>query len=855
MLNLMKKILSIFSLSLLLLIGILENSIVIASEFIQARFAGVTLNLPYPNNLCLVNSGAGGGEGPSFNLQKDYQRSVGNKLLAFWVDCNSHKKFQDNVNAFDLDEWFILVGSLSGDPLKEKIFPKISQKSFLKMMLKQFGKLDLDEITENANKNLHSVVPKYLGESSSVTVRDPIDLGVIAVTDSIHKGIILNVQSKVEGMDPNVTVAGVFSSALVNGVFIHYYFYLPYKNKDTIKKLLTKAKYYSAKLTYANVQGTPTVIANKYLPLTVCEDSPLMGSISKISSWNNCRGAITLNNGNKYDGEWKNGMPDGNVTSTFASGRKYVGEYKEGKQNGQGTTTYSSPHKNAGSKYVGRYKDGKRHGNFTVTYANGNKYVGEFKDDKKNGKGTAKYIDGQINEGFWKDGNFLYAQKGTPPVIAKKHSPLMKCVGSPLTGSISKTSLWNNCRGAMTLNNGNKYDGEWKNGMPDGNVTSTFASGSKYVGEYKEGKKNGQGTYTFSNGDKYTGGFKDGKYHGLGTETFDKGLKYVGEYRDDKRNGNFIVKYANGNKYVGEYKDGKKNGQGTVTFADGLIKQGTWKDGKFLNFQKGTPTVIARKSLPSSPSAAEVENKRLQKRIAELEKEQQSKPNSNFTGSGFFVSKLGYLITNEHVVRDCNRISVGDSKEKQVSVDLVETDKRNDLALLQILSTQMATIKTKSLIRKLGMSIVPLSSQGLLRSDDVELGEKILVAGFPYGDIFSDTIKVTGGMVSANKGMGDDSGQFQIDAAVQPGNSGGPIYDENGNIVGVVVAQLNKRKLEKAIGSIPENVNFGIKGSTVRQFLTSSGLPTKWSNRTDKMSTKKIAKIGKNQTVMVMCHR
>jgi S1-C subfamily serine protease len=110
-------------------------------------------------------------------------------------------------------------------------------------------------------------------------------------------------------------------------------------------------------------------------------------------------------------------------------------------------------------------------------------------------------------------------------------------------------------------------------------------------------------------------------------------------------------------------------------------------------------------------------------------------------------------------------------------------------------------------------------------------------------------------MVSAVKGMGDDSAQFQIDAAVQPGNSGGPIYDENGNIVGVVVAQLNKLKVAKVIGSLPENVNFGIKASTVRQFLTSAGLPTKWSNRTEQKTTRELAKIAKNQTVMVQCHQ
>ena len=98
------------------------------------------------------------------------------------------------------------------------------------------------------------------------------------------------------------------------------------------------------------------------------------------------------------------------------------------------------------------------------------------------------------------------------------------------------------------------------------------------------------------------------------------------------------------------------------------------------------------------------------------------------------------------------------------------------------------------------------------------------------------------------------SQQSQMDAAVQSGNSGGPIYDENGNIVGVVVAQLNKLKVAKAIASLPENVNSGIKASTVRQFLTSAGLPTKWSNRTKRKSTKELAQIAKNQTVMVVCN-
>jgi len=225
------------------------------------------------------------------------------------------------------------------------------------------------------------------------------------------------------------------------------------------------------------------------------------------------------------------------------------------------------------------------------------------------------------------------------------------------------------------------------------------------------------------------------------------------------------------------------------------------------------------------------------------------------TGSGFFVSKSGHVVTNAHVVNGCNRITVGDNAKTQSRAALVSTDRRNDLALLKLGSLELASAETKSLIKKLGIRVVPLVAHGLLRSEDVKLGESVLVAGFPYGELYSNTIKVTGGMVSAVRGIADNSGQFQMDAAAQAGNSGGPIYDKNGNIVGVVVAQLNKFKVAKATGSLPENVNFGIKASTVRQFLTASGLPSKWSTRSKSMSNQELAKIAQKQALMVVCHR
>ena len=328
----------------------------------------------------------------------------------------------------------------------------------------------------------------------------------------------------------------------------------------------------------------------------------------------------------------------------------------------------------------------------------------------------------------------------------------------------------------------------------------TLSDGSKYIGEFIHGKPDGRGTITHPNGTKYIGEFKGGMLHGQGTFNF-----------------------ADGRKYIGEFRDGKFHGQGVLTAADGSVQNGIWVNGELQS-----ATVIAEKSPP---------------------------PATGSTGSGFFVSRMGHIITNQHVVADCREVTVGESVEAQTLADVLELDRRNDLALLRISSTKMASADAQFLISKLAINVVPSAANGLMRSEDTELGEDVLVAEFPYGDIFGNAIKVTKGIVSSIRGMGDDTSQFQIDAAVQPGSSGGPIYDEYGNIVGVVVAQLNKIKFAETTGSLPENVNFGIKASTVKQFLNTSGLPTKWSERTQPLSTKELAKIAKSQTVMVVCHR
>jgi len=232
-------------------IGIaLRTQLLLASEVVQSRFGNVTLNIPYPKNLCLIKNN--GIDGHTFKIQKEAQMKQRNKLLAYWVDCDGHKKLLYSSTPVPFNEWVIVVGGLSGNPPKEKRYLQLSQNLFLKSMLKQFGDLSFNEIIKKVNKDLDRVTGKYFGEGSSIKVNDPVDLGIIGVTDSIHYGMIFSVKANVVGIDPDRIIAGVFSSALIKGVFIHYYYYMPYENKDTIKTLLSKAKYYSAKLIHAN---------------------------------------------------------------------------------------------------------------------------------------------------------------------------------------------------------------------------------------------------------------------------------------------------------------------------------------------------------------------------------------------------------------------------------------------------------------------------------------------------------------------------------------------------------------------------------------------------------------------------
>ena len=111
---------------------------------------------------------------------------------------------------------------------------------------------------------------------------------------------------------------------------------------------------------------------------------------------------------------------------------------------------------------------------------------------------------------------------------------------------------------------------------------------------------------------------------------------------------------------------------------------------------------------------------------------------------------------------------------------------------------------------------IPVSS-----SRRVKLGQTVSTVGFPNPNLQGKSPKLTKGEISSLSGASDDPKYFQISVPVQPGNSGGPLVDEYGNVVGIVTAKLRTKAALNTAGALPENVNYAVKGTFVMGFLES----------------------------------
>ena len=357
-------------------------------------------------------------------------------------------------------------------------------------------------------------------------------------------------------------------------------------------------------------------------------------------------------------------------------------------------------------------------------------------------------------------------------------------------------NYWHNCQGSCQFADGDTIRGEL------------------LVGEFKNHKLNGQGTFLTSNGDKYVATWKDWRRMGLATVSYANGDTFSGIYIDDKRYGQGTYIWKDGSKYVGQWADGVPIEDDRHTSANGTVLRnvkytdvatylgnGSMVTADVLTYE--APTVSDKKQ-KNNPEAAE-----------------------GSSGTAFRIA-AGQFVTNHHVVENCKTMVVGGKQGGSV----LEIDPKNDLALISVPndSGETASIRTTRTV----------------------LNEAVTAAGFPLQGAFSG-IAITNGTVSRLSGLQGDTGQIQISAPVQPGNSGGPLIDSAGNVIGVVSGKLNALKVADAIGDIPQNINFAIGGNILRAFLDAKGISYKEASRGEDLRGEKIAALASSFTVLVEC--
>jgi S1-C subfamily serine protease len=164
-------------------------------------------------------------------------------------------------------------------------------------------------------------------------------------------------------------------------------------------------------------------------------------------------------------------------------------------------------------------------------------------------------------------------------------------------------------------------------------------------------------------------------------------------------------------------------------------------------------------------------------------------------GTGFFVAPGGYLVSAFHVVEGARKVSVVLRSGEVARAEVKGVDSANDIALLKV---------------KRGINPLPIVS-----SQELTVGEQVFTVGYPLVDIEGQEQKATFGRVNALSGIQDDVRFVQIDVPIQPGNSGGPLIDSRGRVVGVVDRTLDPAALLKETGTVPQNTNYAVKSDYV----------------------------------------
>jgi antitoxin component YwqK of YwqJK toxin-antitoxin module len=334
-----------------------------------------------------------------------------------------------------------------------------------------------------------------------------------------------------------------------------------------------------------------------------------------------------------------------------------------------------------------------------------------------------------------------------------------------------------------------KLSGYYKDGWEDGVWTTQYESGEKKSKtHYKDRKKVGVDIDWYLNGQKIREvNYKNGQLHGLWTEWDENGRKTdVGMLRNGKSHGRSTKWYPNGKKKVEKhFKNDKENGLWTEWDEDGkktfqkYFVDGNEQSGR-IKTAEPPPTIIPQPSPPQPPKSSDA--------IA--------------TGTGFLFGSKDYIVTNYHVVKGTSEVTVKLLNGESINAEVIAKDTQNDVAVLKL--TKSPSFQSREM--KFGDSSM------------VRMGDKVFTIGYPSIDIMGFKPKYTEGVISAVTGIKDDPTVFQTTVPIQPGNSGGPLFNEKGEVVGLTTASLSLLAIE-SMGAVPQSVNYAVKSSFVKNVI------------------------------------
>jgi S1-C subfamily serine protease len=216
---------------------------------------------------------------------------------------------------------------------------------------------------------------------------------------------------------------------------------------------------------------------------------------------------------------------------------------------------------------------------------------------------------------------------------------------------------------------------------------------------------------------------------------------------------------------------------------------------------KLTPQVLAQAQAQAASLQETITQKGAQAIVAAPPTPVQNKGPSS-SGSGFIITSEGHIITCAHVVEKAQAIKV---KQGELIMDaaIVRLDQDTDLALLKATTTQ------------------PLSALAFAPGQGATLGQDVFTFGYPDPVLQGMKVKLTKGSVSSLAGAQDNPLYYQISVPIQPGNSGGALLDNNGNVVGIVTSQIRENMALKFSGSLPQNINYAVKASYILALIDS----------------------------------